>query len=390
MKFKKMTLILVIITISIIIVVGIYFLSNQPFDDVKVSPNEARYVILGTSSIEVPHNAIVVVQVDRVIKDITLGLNNDVPPYRRPSSPNEVLDYMEGSRVRELMQYADVQVIPATNVPCKNINGTWYGPDDKGNFVFSIQPIQVNYNISAKRVQISPDTVVQVDTHGMNVLVPEAIKDHAFLVVGCGDWPGKADAEAYMAERGINCYAPCDRFTSNILDYKGPGVILGSEPIRPVKDKKEAVIGAQPIAIDLKDKIIVQNTYNGYPDQYCDTPNRYFTSLRDKYQLDLDLDVVYANIGETNKLVDEAHKTGTNVIAVRVFNGKDETPVKNWLKESKKHKAILFHSAAYDGYNLFFEFPDQVTGQDPKPIFIKDIQPNELQKRIDQIRSIWM
>ncbi len=80
-----------------------------------------------------------------------------------------------------------------------------------------------------------PDTEIEINTHGMNVLVPGAIKNNAYLVVGCGDIPGKAKAEAYMAKHGINCYAPCDRFTASIMPYNGTGVILGGEPIRPLK-----------------------------------------------------------------------------------------------------------------------------------------------------------
>jgi hypothetical protein len=279
-----------------------------------------------------------------------------------------------------------VKVIPATNVLVKKKNGGWYGPDDQGNFVFNVDPGKVR-PLLAKNV--SDDTRMVIETHGMNVMVPEAVKDHAFLVVACGDLPGKAQAESYMNSKGINCYAPCDRFTSNLMNNNASGTSLGGEPIRPLKDKRGAVIGAQPVAVNLKEKIIVQTTTKAYPDQYCDTPKRYFTNLEKVYGIKLNMDVVDAQVGEASKVVDAAHKTGAKVIGVRVLNSKDRKPVEQWLKEDKSHRAILFHSAAYGpGYSLFFQFPNQVTGQDTEPLFIKDINDSEIQKQFEQIRSL--
>ena len=100
--------------------------------------------------------------------------------------------------------------------------------------------------------------------------------------------------------------------------------------------------------------------------------------------------MVDANAGNAGKVVAEANKTGANIIGVRVETNADKKPVETWLKSDKNHRAILFHSAAYDpGYSLFFEFPDQVTGQDPKPIFIKNTSESELEKRFAEVRSLW-
>lgn len=355
--------------------------------DLEVNPASASYVVLGASYIKVPSNATVVTQVSRVIRDVESRYQTNVPPDHRPTSYKEVVPWMEGARVVELMKYADVKVVPAVNVPVKKIENGYFGPDENGNFIFEVDPSKVRPLIAKK---IDENTYEEVDTHGMNVLVPDAIKNNAYLVVGCGDLNGKAKAQAYMAKHGINSYSPCDRFTSSVMPYEGPGVILGGEPIRPLKSGSGAVIGAQPLYFNPKDKIVVQTTTKLYPDQYCDTPKRFFTNLGKAYNITLNLDVVDASVGEADKVIAEARKTGANVIGVRVLNNKDKQPVTAWLKENKNHKAVLFHSAAYEpGYSLFFEFPYQVTGQDLNPKFIKSASDSEIQSRFNSIRSLW-
>lgn len=359
------------------------------FAKFETDPQNASTIILGTSYIQVPHKARVVTQVDRVIRDMSSNVNVDVPPGQSPSSPNDLVPYMEGARVAELMRYADVKVIPITGVIVKKINGEWYAADEKGNYQFGVDPSKIGPLFAVDGEE--KDSKIQVNTHGMNVLVKGALNKSAYLVVACGDLPGKAKAESYMASKGINCYAPCDRFTSNVMPSNGTGVILGGAPIRPTTSGGDAVIGAQPIAFDKDELIVIQTTTKGYPDQYCDTPRRYFRKLESVYELSLNLDVVDAGVGESNKIVEEAERTGANVIGVRVFNIKDKEPVEEWLRKDTNHRAILFHSAAYSaGYSLFFEFPTQVTGQDPYPVFIKPTSRSDLDQILNKIRSIWM
>ncbi len=47
---------------------------------------------------------------------------------------------MEGARIAELMEYANVQAIPVTGVTIKNINGNWYGPNKHDNYMFGVDP----------------------------------------------------------------------------------------------------------------------------------------------------------------------------------------------------------------------------------------------------------
>jgi hypothetical protein len=391
---KRYLLLLTILSLFLTIIVTINYSTSylnhdpQNLSDLETTPQNASTIVIGASYINVPANSKVVTQVDRVIKDKSSNINVDTPPGQSPNSSKQLVPYMEGARVAELMEYADVQVIPVTGVTIKKIDGNWYGPDEYGNFIFGVDPSKAGplFSINGS----DNNTKIEINTHGMNVLVPGAIENDAYLVVGCGDLPGKAKAEKYMAEKGINCYAPCDRFTSNVMPYNGTGVILGGEPIRAGVNGKEAIIGAQPIPIDKNERIVVQTTTKTYPDQYCDTPNRYFKALEKTYNITLNTDVVDATIGETDKVVQEAQITDAKVIAVRVLNSRDKEPVEKWLKSDKTHRAIIFHSAAYtSGYSLFFEFPEQVTGQDPRPIFIKQTTETNLNQIFKKIRSSW-
>ncbi len=359
------------------------------FNGLETTPQHASSIIIGSTYIHVSQNAKVVTQVDRVIKDVASNINVNTPPDQRPNSSSQLVPYMEGARVAELMDYADIKVIPITGVPIKNIGGNWYGPDENENFVFGVDPSKAGplFSINCSNNY----TKIEVNTHGMNVLVPGAINNNASLVVACGDLPGKAKAENYLSNHGINCYAPCDRFTATLMPYNGTGIILGGEPIRKFLGGNGAIIGAQPIAIQTNETIVVQTTNKTYPDQYCDTPNRYFSCLQNAYNITLQVVVVDAGRGETDKVINATNITGSKVIGVRVATVQDKIAVENWLKLDHDNRAVLFHSAAYEpGYSLFNEFPDQVTGQDINPIFIKQTSKEQLNQIFGAIRSLWI
>jgi hypothetical protein len=166
----------------------------------------------------------------------------------------------------------------------------------------------------------------------------------------------------------------CDRFANELINYKKRyGLKTEILPSAPVKNTwTGAVIGNQPLTIYLDEPIVVQWTdKKGYPDQYCDTPSRYFNQLEKAYNLKLKAIKVYANSGEASKVVDAARFRQAKVIGLRVFNKADYEPVKKWLAEDKTHRAVLFHSAVYEeGAKLFTEFRRQTTFGDLCPEII--------------------
>lgn len=377
----KKRILLVVVGLCLVGLCGLWWTSKSSFSFSDES-RQAGKIILGLPKIELKGGEAIGVQVDRVIRDIQWkdsDYDAGVPPDRVPEKLSEIVPYMEGARVREMMKYAGVKVIPLTPAYGKKKyepfypKPLYYAGDGQGNFPFLVDPSKTEYFTVDRD---SNGNLILPDTHGFNMVAEQAYlkRNELFLVIACLDTPDKAKAALYLAQNGINVYAPCDRFANELIGYKerfGVGTqILGSAPIK--KTEFGATIGDQPLAISLDELIIVQYTDKGYPDQYCDTPARYFDQLNKIYGLDLRVVKVPANIGETQKIIEIARLNKARVIGVRVYNEADHQPVAEWLEEDPGHRAVLFHSAAYDlGNRLFFEFPTQTTFGDLSPKIVK-------------------
>ena len=359
---SKKRIFIVLVAVLLILFFIFYFLKGKVKSDVKE-------IVLGNSYIIIPKNARVGVQVDRVIRNIAKQRwdENMANASQVPNSPDEVIRYMEGARVREMMKYADITVVPLTPCACKikKKEKLCYAKDGEGNYRFLVDPSKIDYRTAIK----TSDGYILPDTHGINMVAEQAVKEKPFLVIGCGDLGSKAEAALYLAEKGINVYMPCDRFAYLNLGHEAKGKIIGTAPIR--KHENGAIIGNQKVKIKTDEIIIVQYTTKPYPDQYCDTPWRYFNELNNKYRLGLKLVEVYANVGETKKVVEKARELEASVIGVRVSIKEDTLPVREWLSENKERRAILFHSVYRRGNKLFFDFPDQTSFGDLHPVFIQ-------------------
>ena len=346
--------------------------------NIGIDEADSAKMIIGLSKIELRTESkeAVGVQVDRVIRDYlwyNSSFDTRVPADRVPKNSSQVVCYMEGARTREMMEWANVSIVPLTpGIALKKEDGYYYGSDGQGNFVFPICPDKTEYPTTEFISENGSEYAIMHDTHGFNAVAEQAYlnKNKLDLVIACMDMPDKAKAALYLAQNGIQCYAPCDRFTHLLMNYKENfGIeteILGSAPIR--QTDYGTVIGDQPVTILLSEPIIAQYTDRLYPDQYCDTPSRYFRELQKVYGMNLSVIEVYANVGETNNLVREAKKHDAKVIGARLFNEDDYLPLEQWLEEDKNHRVILFHSAAYScGIKLFREFPDQTSFGDINP-----------------------
>ena len=337
-------------------------------------------VIIGGSKIELKtaDKLTVGTQVDRVVRDYlwyNSSFDANVPADRVPENISQVVPYMEGARTQEMMKWANVLVLPLTpSIAIKKDNGYYYGSDGQGNFIFEICPGKTTYPTCEYFNESGNEYVVMHDTHGFNAVAEQAYlnKDRVSLAIACMDMPAKADAALYLAQNEIQCYAPCDRFTNELMGYKQKYnmsmEILGSAPIR--QTEYGAVIGDCPMEIVLDEPIVVQYTDREYPDQYCDTPSRYFRKLQEVYNVNLIVTEVSANVGETSKLVKEARNQSARVIGARIFSEDDYWPLKLWLEEDKSNRIVLCHSAAYEfGIQLFREFPEQTSFGDLNPEF---------------------
>ncbi|MCF7835780.1 MAG: hypothetical protein K9M15_01530 [Candidatus Marinimicrobia bacterium] len=344
-------------------------------------------IILGKSKIFVPNSVVVGTQVDRVIRDIAWKksrFDENVDPSRIPKK-EQLVPYMEGMLSGVLMDYAKVKIIGLTPAVAIKRGDFYYADDGAGNYIFRICSSKVAYKTAS--FLSGEKRGVFVDTHGFNMIAGAAIRlnrvSRLHLVIACLDLPAKAQAAFYLAKNGINCYGPCDRFAYQLLGYKekhsNTATIMGTAPIRRFLDG--AVIGDQSIEIFMDEVIIIQNTDKGYPDQYCDTPTRYFDQLNKMYELGLKLVKVNANAGEAQKVVEEAILSKASVIGVRIWNKNDANAVAEWLGDNSNHRAVLFHSAPYKpGYEMFFRFPKQTSFGDLSPIIKRINKKNQNRK----------
>lgn len=377
---KKLMRISYIVVLSLI-VVG--FSANQSFEAFDRGTASKSMVILGSSSIVLDANKTVGVQVDRVIRAIygrPPGFDEHVPTDRIPKNSSQINSYMEGARVRELMDLAGVKVLPLTPCRAKRSGPHHLAADGQGHFPFLISPSKIGFPpfnktvYSPKNASNETADLICPDTHGFNMIAEQAYihRKEIDLAVACMDLPSKAMAALYLAKNGIDIYAPCDRFAPNLMNYKAKfganATILGSAPIRQTEGG--AVIGDQPVVILLNESIIVEyNEKNDTPSQYCDAPWRYFNKLNEAFGLKLTLIKVTADVGEAGKVVRKAEELNAHVIGVRVCKVEDYQPVAAWLKEDVMNRAVLLHSASYEpGNSLFKEFPAQTTFGDLNPI----------------------
>ena len=359
---------------KIILILILFFISSISF---------AQDIIIGKSKIIVPYKSIVGTQVDRVIRDIQW--KNSAYDERvnifRISKKDQLVPYMEGRLSGILMDYANVKIVGLfPTYAIKKEDGFYYANNGESDYSFKICPSKSDYKTSL----FNDSKGIFIDTHGFNMVAGSAIWINKFtklnLVIACMDLPSKAQAALYLAKNGINCYGPCDRFASDLMGYKDDfpkaKTIIGTAPIR--RHKQGAIIGNQSIRFSSDEIIVVQTTNKPYPDQYCDTPDRYFTKLNQKYNLDLSLIKINTRAGEAYKVIDEAKKLNSSIIGVRVWNEKDYISISNWLKESFNNRAVLFHSAIYEhGYSMFFNFPKQTSFGDLSPIITNQNKKKE-------------
>ena len=92
----------------------------------------------------------------RVIRDFFINNSTfDVrgPADRIPKNSSEVFPYAEGNRVREMMNWAGVKVLPLTPCRAKNVGANCYfAADGQGHFSFLISPSKITFPPFSKTV----------------------------------------------------------------------------------------------------------------------------------------------------------------------------------------------------------------------------------------------
>ncbi len=333
------------------------------------TPKNATTITIGESSFTLTEKDILVSQVDRVTRDWLSSQLQDPDAEELLTVFSEQYDvedigWHEGGRIAQYKQAINLTHIPVTGTIVRKINQTWYAPNEQGTFMFDVPLDKIQYPTTRF---LREDLALIIDTHGVNMLVEQALEKNATVVMGCCDHIGKIKAALYLNEKGIKVICNTDKYLPLALGQTN--TTLGSAPF--YKEEKSLRFGAQSIDINLSEKIIVLNATEKYGLSYYATPTIYFTSLEKKTLLPLNL--IFATIGDYDqmqKVVDAADKENAQVIAARVYNEDDYLVLSSWLESSPKKRIILFHSEAYPyGYLLLRNYPTQVSFDDVMPSF---------------------
>jgi hypothetical protein len=327
------------------------------------APASFRMIVIGRSAIRVPRHARIKTQADRVTRDWLTGYNAAQPPWT--FSASNAVPWHEGKKLQELVRLTDATVIPVWGTAVRRYGQAWFAPDAEGIYRFELAEDKV---LNCPTAIVGDDGhAILNDTHGISAIAWNALD--ADLALGCGDHPGKVEAAYYLAQRGVNVYMPTDRFLSLLMGVPTRAGIIGSAPVKPAAEG--AVIGDQPLAIDVNEPIVVSTAANVYPLRYYDTAQRYFKALADYSGRSMTIATVeVTRYGHGAGVVDEARKRGARVIGTRVISQAEHDAVAAWLREDASHRIVLFHTAVYPaGYSLFFEFPQQTTFGDIHPQF---------------------
>ncbi len=339
--------------------------------------DDSKYLMIGESKIVISKDDVIVSQVDRVLRD-WLGGQMDSSPFEGPildvfserfTYPEKDLrsdiGWHEGGRIKQILAYSGASLVPSSGTLVRKIHDNWYAPNEEGVFMFEVPPDKVHYPTTRF---LRNDFAVIVDTHGINMLVEQAVRKNASVVIGCCDHPGKIAAAQYLSSKGIRTICFTDKYLPLAL-FSGSSV-LGSPPVKHVQDF--AVVGDQPVSVNLSEVIIVEDAAEGAP-SYYDTPKRYFDTFND--YMHLRTVVVPAGKDEAYKLVEAAELFNSSVIAARIFTRDEYISYSRWLSSSPDNRIILFHSASYPyGYLLLKEFPDQASFDDIDPVFVSSAE----------------
>lgn len=333
----------------------------------------ASVMTIGESAVTLDASSVVVSQDDRVYRDWLSGqINNPYGPellvtFSERLSYNESellpeIGWHEGGRIKELKKVnLTLKVAVGTLVARKD--GRWFAVDDAGVFRFEVPIDKISYPTTRF---LRKDLAVIIDTHGVNMLVEQALRDNATAVIACCDHPGKIYAAQYLSERNVSVICYPDKY-----DYLALGHNLSMVGSPPQKVGEKAVIGGRPMNITRDDVIVAVNASDtAYALWYYQTPASYFSAITQA----MPLNVTYVSLddfGEMSKVTAVARTINATILAARVFNSDDYDEVKRWLDEDEKRKIILFHSAPYPyGQKIFDEYPTRSSFDDPNPVFV--------------------
>ncbi|PIN75313.1 hypothetical protein COV18_03940 [Candidatus Woesearchaeota archaeon CG10_big_fil_rev_8_21_14_0_10_37_12] len=339
-----------------------------------ILPENATTVTIGNTTITLSSGDILISQTDRVYRDWLGGqIANPYGPEilvtfseRLKYDETELLPeigWHEGARTKDIKKAINITHIPAVGTLVAKKGNSWYASDEQGIFRFEVPIDKLMYPTTRF---LRSDIAVIIDSHGVNMLVEQAVRYNATVVLSDCDHPGKVYAAKYLSEKNISVICYPDKYIylaigHNLSLIGSPPTTLGNETI---------TLGGRPIQITTSDIILaVNSTSEQYALWYYQTPTSYFEVIGDA----VPINIQYYQLTDFNQMQNAtkyARSINANIIATRVFNSNDYYALTIWLQERPENKAILFHTASYPyGQKLFNEYVNQTSFDDPNPVF---------------------
>ncbi|MBI4146101.1 hypothetical protein HY489_02070 [Candidatus Woesearchaeota archaeon] len=331
-------------------------------------------LVVGAHSVVLNSSSVVVSQDDRVFRDWLGGQLAD--PFGpevlttfserlsyRPSDLLREIGWHEGAMVRDLSA-AGVQQEVAVGTLVARWNDRWFAVDDAGVFRFEVPLDKVLYPTTRF---LHRNLAVVIDTHGVNMLVEQAVRNNASAVLGCCDHPGKVYAAWYLSQRNISTICSTDKYLYLALGRNVSAV--GSAPIQIVGS--EVVVGRRPLELSNGERVLAVNSSDKvFALWYYQTPASYVFELAKVFPLNVTY-FALSNFSQMELAMVRAREVNASVVAARVFNSADYRAVKDWLDEHGSRRVLLFHSASYPfGRKLLDEYPERSSFDDPNPVFV--------------------
>jgi uncharacterized membrane protein YjdF len=336
------------------------------FREYVISKEPASKHIVGNSTLVLAANDYLITQVDRVTRDWLSGQLANVPGsdkllrvfsekyFLNEAELQAEIGWHEGARVSELKS-TGLSHSTATGTIVKRFGRTWYAPDENGIYRFEVPEDKVLYPTTR---YLRDDLAIIIDTHGVNMIVEQAIRKGATAVLGCCDHIGKNKAADYLAGKGIKVICFTDRLAYQLVGSENARNIIGSAPY--VIEDGKAVFGNRPVNISGKSIVVSNSTDEIYALMYYDAPARYFKAIGADFT-----EVRLTDFGQMGQVTARARELNAKIIGIRVYDHDDYEAVRSWLDEDSTHKAVMLHSMPYPyGYRLFYEYPEQTSFAD--------------------------
>lgn len=174
--------------------------------DLKELPEAEKSKIISGASFSMDKESLVVSQVDMGVRDLSLYQLHD--PFSNNLLTGEEYEWLNELRANSIKWHA------ASGTMLKKYEGKWYAPNEENVFMFEVK---MDKALPTARF-LREDVAIAIDTHGISMVVDQALRLNATAVIAsCGN-PGDAKAAKYLGDKGLK--VAC--ITDSAVSMAGP------------------------------------------------------------------------------------------------------------------------------------------------------------------------